>query len=774
MLITGRYGAGKVAVMASSLTATTGWGAASDWWKSLLTWLTPEDVTAEIDAPIAGKPEMSISSSDRILRVRISNPGPTALRGKLVVRLMTWEGALIGDLNGGSSEVSIGPQKIKEIDFPVPPPSPTNYQALDVADAYHVSAGLLSPGGTQMLVEHRGFLDFRKLVSLAIYTDNIDSPSMFPGTPSSNDPSPFSKVTRMGARISSYAYAPGATVNAEVVVSNGLVNLAPFAQVRDETTPENLAVSSLNDGAIVARKGPIDGIDAYSMWTGAEGKENILRFSFPMKVSVASVALVGTPSGAKGEPAQTNPAAIVVEIDGKEVARNMSTDALFKDGYGRASLDVKLVEGSQVVIRLPVVSGSNGKRRASWLGEIEIMGWLGSPGAAVSGVLKVKREDGLHAESAPLLEKPISLAYGERLRLPVQFTMPSGAAGPEFYRLIADYDSVSVSAPLLLVSPGNGLKSLTETFPDAAPHMGYIVTRGFRNVFTTGTGTQEINGGWGQPDDLVWAYSRQLTQLGVASRTLANRLYVTESDLRHYCTPWRSFSNDEFFYDLAPALIVENMKKMSQWPKSDMAILNHSDRWDTGPDVGALHGWQDFVEFDEYLRASNKAGLAGKTRQEITRDLHDNHEAEWQAWQLARYIRAVGNLRKTFADAGKRLVISAQGQPMVASDEAAILAETVLGMSDDSTWGMFNADIPITTGRQLGAMAFNPVWQISTLLAWGFNNSVLDNAHWHSPVGTTEPSRRHYVDRAWRAMVGHDGRYGSVYTYGFNSNVGIA
>jgi hypothetical protein len=81
-------------------------------------------------------------------------------------------------------------------------------------------------------------------------------------------------------------------------------------------------------------------------------------------------------------------------------------------------------------------------------------------------------------------------------------------------------------------------------------------------------------------------------------------------------------------------------------------------------------------------------------------------------------------------------------------------------------------NIPLTTGRQLAEVAWNPVWKISTQGMWGYNSGVLNNEHWHSPAGTTEPSRRTMYNRAWRGMVWSNGTYGSVYSFGFNSNVG--
>lgn len=242
--------------------------------------------------------------------------------------------------------------------------------------------------------------------------------------------------------------------------------------------------------------------------------------------------------------------------------------------------------------------------------------------------------------------------------------------------------------------------------------------------------------------------------------------------MRHYATPWKSFSNGEYFYDVATPLLVERLETQPNWSKSPEVTLEHSDRWDTGPEMKSLHSWQDFVEFDRELKRNGRPGLRGATRQEIAEEIHSEHEAAWQGWHLHRYTAAVSGLQKAFADKKKQLTIIAQGLPIVAGESGDVLASTIRGMADDSTWGMVADNIPLTTGRQLAEVAWNPVWKISTQGMWGYNSGLLNNEHWHSPAGTTEPSRRTMYNRAWRGMVWSNGTYGSVYSFGFNSNVG--
>jgi hypothetical protein len=783
MLVTGRYGAGKVAVLGASAGCLDGWDGAGPWWTAVLRWLMPQEISGVADEGNVGTAQVGIGSyatGNRRIRMTIRNQGLKPLRGLPVLRLSTWEGALIGDLASDQKMVTVGSQETVELDFALAATGDTNYQALDIADAYRVRCALLSASGAKVIAEHDAFVDFRSPISLSIQCDNLYAMPAAAHGPHEDEPGALK--FRMGSRVAAYAYGPGQTVHAEALVSHGLRNLASFAVVRDEVDPANASVFSLNDGAIVGRKTASDGIQAVSMWTGVAGKENILSFTFPRAISIGALTLVGHPATMPNE-FRHNPGAIVVELDGKQVAKQPDADKLFQADHGRATITLKPMEATRVVIRLPwVPMAADRKREIPWLGEVEVLGWVGAACPAVSGTLKIGSENSLSGERTSLLEREISLLYGTSMSIPVEFTVPAGGArGPEFYRLTAAFGSGATSsatlasAPILLVAKESEcLGSLEDAFSPNAAAMGYIVTRGFRNVFLTGTGTQELYGSWEEPDDLIWAYSRQLKQLGKNARTQAGRLYVTESDMRHYSTPWRSFPNGALFYDVATPCIVDNMKRLPKWNKSDVAILNHSDRWDTGPDVGALHGWQDFIDFDEHLRASGGSGLSGKTRQEIADDIHAHHEAAWQSWHLDRYSYSVSMLRTAFQKEGKRLIISAQGQPMVATDAATSLSETVLGMSDDSTWGMLNGTPTITTGRQLGVIAFNPVWRISTLLQWGFNCNTLNSPQWHAPVGTTEPSRRHIMDRAWRGMVWHDGRYGSVYTYGYNNNVGMA
>lgn len=765
LLITGHYGAGRIAVLAGQAEAIEASPRANDIWSTLFGWLIASRVhSVDNQIPL---PEIGVSIQRGAAHIQITNTAARSVSCHLAVRVLTWEGALIGDLpseplnlpvNGSSTQV-----------LPLPRASSIGYQALSFRHEIQLRVGVLSADGATLLAERNIALNLEPELQVNVSAGNLNAIANPFHTPYTETLRPF--VDRMGALISAYAYPPGTTVNATVEISNGLRNLASLASVHDLSTPQNTSVMALNDDS-ANNKIPIDGIKAFSVWRGKSHAENILQFKFPEKVTIASLTLVGTP-GESSDGRNHNPAIAVIICDGKQVIRVADLDARFEVAYGRATFTFPSQSVEELTLCFPWPNAEKGRRRAEpWLAEVLIDGWIGEPSSPVQQQLVVTLEDAMTGAATEVLHQSVFLSSGTRHTVQVSFTMPSLKGEMDFYRLRAKYGNVDNAVAVLNTSGKKVLPPITDILPEDAANLGFIVTRGFRNVFSIGTGTSEIGPAWAQPDDLIWAYSRQLKQIHRDARTKANRLYVTEDDMRHYATPWKSFSNGAYFYDIATPLLVERLEAQPNWSKSVEVALEHSDRWDTGPEMKSLHSWQDFVEFDRELRHNGHPGLRGKTRQEIADEIHAEHEAAWQGWHLSRYTGAVSELRQAFADKQKQLTIIAQGLPIVAGESGEALAATIRGMSDDSTWGMVADSIPLTTGRQLAEIAWNPVWKISTQGMWAYNSGVLNNEHWHSPVGTTEPSRRTMYNRAWRGMVWSDGTYGSVYSYGFNSNVG--
>jgi hypothetical protein len=771
LLLTGRYGAGRVAVMASSCAGIDAQPQSPAFWKAVFSWLkvgTPREATPPPSIRIAAT---SADPHGHALQVTLENSGAAIQHIELVSRICSWERAIIAD---DVQDLAIPANGSLQATVPLPHPGATTYQALDARDAFVVRLGVLSHGGEANLAERTVAVDLRPALLMHVSSDDVSAiayPYPAPG------PQSLQFTHRMGTALESYAYKPGQAGTFTVSIGNGSANLAPLATVHDETTPDNPTTEALTDESAFAEKGPIDGVQAHGCWIGKADHDNQISFTFPVPTLLSAVTLVGDHIDIRGFLTH-NPAAAVIELDGQKVAAADDLDHRFLAEHGRVRLSFTPVTATTVRLRLPWVAtltdAAKSRRREPWLAEVEIDGSSGSSApASASGMVQVSLHDALSGETVTLPGQPVSVPPLGWHSVSFPFTAPPGGQGVRIVRVTATFNDLTASTKVMVLDPRHPLAALEELVPPDAPNLGFIVTRGFRNLFSNGTGTRETIDGWGQPDDLVWAYSHQLKQIGKNARTEATRLYVSESDMRHYSTPWRDFPDGIPVYDLGIPGLLEHMSREKSWTASHIAILNHSDRWDSGPQISALHGWQDFVEFDQHLRALGKTGLKGRTREQLATEIHAEHESDWQSWQLDNYLHSLRLLRETFAKAGKQLILRSQGIPLVPAAYEAEIAATIRGMSDDETWGMQDGSVTLSTGRQLAILAFNPSFALSTLLQWGYD-SPMCNPIWHSPVGTTEPSRRHYYDRAWRAIVDRSGSYRSMHSYGYNLNAGFS
>ncbi len=771
LLVTGRYGAGRIAVVATSLAGIEATSQAGVFWASLLKWLVAEDAKAPNTASAIS---MKTSIRGGKAQVHLSNASSRPAAVEVAARVTTATGAL---LPYGQSELlqtkMVRPQQTALVEFDLGAHTLLSAGPVPDAEPLRLRIGAVSPDGKTLLGEQTVLSDNRRPLRLVLRTDNIERLQYPYHAPGRHAFAAFQN--RMGFFVGGYAYLPGQLITGEVYVHNGSINVAPRADIRDLTNPGNVSVMTLNDESVVMRKVPSDNIEGYGMWTGATERENVLEFSLPLATIISEIRIVGNPDTYYGWQ-EHNPGAVAVEVDGHEVARLGDIDDAFVSGVGTVRVPFAPTLGKVVTVRFPWVATTTRNQRprqAPWLGEIVVLGWTAEAPASHSGSVKITLFDALCGTRTEVATLPAQVSPNTVERISFQARLPD-TKRTSFYRLEAVFGHASAHVPVLMISPSSMLLPLDDLRPPKAANTGMIVSRGFREFSHVGTGVGETIMSWSQPDDLIWSYSRNFKSIPANSTTEANRLYVTESDLRHYITPWRAFPNGELFLPEAAQLLVENMKKSVKWNYSEKVVIFFADAWDTGPNLSAMHGWQDFVEFDLSLKAAGGTGLTCRTRKEIADEIHTKHENEWQVWQLQRYMLSVRALRNAFAAENKTLVLSAQGVPMVAGDSGVELARTYQGLADDSTWSMVENSPVLTMGRQFALLAFNPVWRMTTLIAWSFNSSVLNNWQWHSPAGTLEPSRRQMYHRAWRATVWLDGRYSSVYTYGYSANVGLS
>ena len=144
LLITGRYGAGRVAVFASSVTQVS--SANQPMWGNLVGWLTTPPAAASTSVPldVVIAPQASLDSSgNRCLVVTVHNPSDSPAKGTVLARFLTWEAAMVSD---GQAEFTLAPQASATVLIPFPGTGPTGYQALDFQSAYVVRVGVLFVG----------------------------------------------------------------------------------------------------------------------------------------------------------------------------------------------------------------------------------------------------------------------------------------------------------------------------------------------------------------------------------------------------------------------------------------------------------------------------------------------------------------------------------------------------------------------------------------------------------------------------------------------------
>ena len=812
LLLTGRYGAGRVAVFSSSLATTTG-PQAQAFWAQVIKWLGQDDTQAQQpDAPVAtplsvavsGEPSAQPPGGERQnvieaatsggtlaplakpntvspgnVVISITNPNAQSLDVQIVVRFLSWEHALLGDQV--TSATLRGNGVTTDIKVPAPVPSATSYHEITVRPAYDVRVGVLSASGATLLAETTGKVDLTPPVTLAVHTEELRTiPYPFPNTARPDK----EMIARNGMPVYCYAYPPGATVQATVELANGARNIASLATITDVTDPTNKSAASLNIGASGVRKPEWFLPSAYNSFQSATNDPVTLKLAFPAPVTVTGITLWDAPDTYRMLH-RFNPSDAVISKGEQVLAHEPKLADRFHDEDGRVWIPIRPPVRLQELTVVLTKTGGHGQ--GINLAQIEVEGSAEAAPPKVKGKLSLFLTDALTGKMTAVHSEDIKLDPLEEKKITVPVTLPN-SADAQFYRLDGVFvanngaNPATGSFPLFTVSGKEPVLQSMDTLQDEpfdsiysrGASMGFIVTRGFRNVFDNAVGSAEMGPGWGQPDDLVWAYAHSFKESGARIKTQAGRLYVSADDMRHYSTPWRTFLNGEDFYDIATPLIVNRMKEAPAYNKSDLVILGHSDRWDAGPLAGTNYNWQDFESFNAWLLSKNLPPLQGRTLTDLVAEVTAvGHASQWYAWQMQHYVSNIRNLRDSFAHEGKRLLLTSQGMPTMPLSAAPEIDSVVRGTSDDNTWGESEQDLIFTTGRQMAANALNPTLGMATLNQWQWVSGMLQNFEWHAPMGTTEPAQRRQYDRAFRGALRPDGAYGSMSVYGYNTNGGV-
>ncbi len=625
LVITGRYGAGKVVVVATSASQIDGTVVAREFWDAVFHWM--RDQNKVLAAPATSIPQLTTVLAEGQAHISLKNSGSAELPVEVVLRTLAGDGALLPDASGEQQRtISIAAGKSVSMVLPIAARLPNVVGLSQSSERRQVRVGVLSGDGSKLLQEQR-YVEPSSVITLKIETENLYSLKYPFDAPGPDALASFQG--RMGAFVGAYAYGPGRLISGRVVVRNGVENLALLADVKDITTPSNKSVMALNDHATGSRLGPSpDNIDGYSMWTGKAGIENVLEFRFAQSSNLSAIVIVGM-SGTIGNGSVHWPGQVIVEADGHEVARVDQFDSILASGWGSGRIPLSPCRGETLTVRLPWVAKQNAAaRQEPWLGEIQIEGWSNDPPPPLSAQLELELVDALQGERTTVMKKAVRLVGCHSQYINFEVKLPADNK-TRFYKLGARLGRVSTEVPVLSIVPKGALKPMTDLIPLDVVGTGFLVSRGFREVFHRGTGTAEAIAGWASPDDLIWAYSRQLKPIPPKPQSSARRLYESESDMRHYITPWCSFSNGDLFMPVAAPFIITNLKSSTRWLKSDVVQLSFADSWDSGPNIAGLNGWQDYVEFDQFLRLTVGHALMGRTHQEIVDEVQGKFINEW-------------------------------------------------------------------------------------------------------------------------------------------------
>ncbi len=569
----------------------------------------------------------------------------------------------------------------------------------------------------------------------------------------------------------------GSAPELKIRISNRLANIAPLATAADENWRENPTAQGINDLSLsragVRQQGKNEG--GWAAKPGS-GTEQAVSLTWQTPVTAASYKIEGF--GTFRQEQRLNPRNFTISSD-KVLAE--VKDAVFlnngSDQYTRFNgsftpetlqrLEMK-IHGVDQNARANIYLGNT----SCLIKELEILGWPGSqPGAPATGTLEITMIDPLTGKNTVVSTGELTVAPYSANEITVKLPVRNEPGVVRYEVKFKASGKVLAETSRRMFYQESGHESIISKDTIAKFQPGMLCTPGWYNYDSFGRGMLDHTRGWGGPHDKIWALSHGIMEWGPNVSDQPDRMFTTPGRNCHYTNPWRYLPDGSYAWDLTIDKILEQM--LAKYPGEKAIHVLTSDRWNGIP-IGSMFGWDQFVRFDQYLKANGGEGLKGRSFKAISNEIMNQYGDLFQKWSLEEYAGHQDQTRQKFADHDVAYTIETHGSFPLAGDELGErLGATHLGVGTDLFWELQRQDLYHSIGFRFGLVALNPDLRSGLYKQWGWINSE-SNRHWYSNNASTEPARRQWYSTYFAGRVDSQGNFRPYHIYGYSQQGGVS
>ena len=568
-----------------------------------------------------------------------------------------------------------------------------------------------------------------------------------------------------------FIWSVGSTPELTVRISNRFTNIAPLAETKDETDPENTTIEGLTDLSLSRSDVRKDGLwNGY--WLGKPQPAHRLSFHWNGEVVVAGIGVESFGSYRSEDNAL--PKDVILKSDGKMflerdepqfVSNGSTMGRRYFEMFSPQRLESCELEFTKFGQRIARI---NHKDTNCAIRELELFGWLTSDPVNVNGELIITAHDLVTGKSDVLKRERFSIpAYtvvDKTIELPVRTQ-----TGPVRYEFAYRVRNTVASARYDVLYIEDGKLEIVNKKSLSDWEVALLCTPGWVQHNDFGLGMANWTQGWGGPHDKIWAMTVGVMETDFRRLDLPERMMTTNIGSSHYTNPWRYMPDGTYAWNRTSNALLE--RAVARKVKGFWVV--GSDRWNGIP-IGHSFGWDLFVRFDKHLRATTGEGLKSHGRKEIIEEIRQHHADHWQIWNLEEYSKKIDETQQKFAEQGIRFQFETHGSfPFAGGELGDRLAETHQGVGTDLFWELRNQDLYWSLGTRFAVVAANPNLISGMYKQWGWINSE-SNMFWFANSGSVEPARRQWYSSYFMGRVDSKGEFHPYHTLGFSMQGSIS